>query len=123
MGTAETVGASRRSAVFAPVSRCVALQAGASVTGRWTAEEAKHRAFSAMASFAFVVRFSASGRNRTTNAACGLSPHPFLNAKSATSVSAFGENSSCFLAFRLQTKPAALGFRLGDFEIQERRVR
>lgn len=101
----------------------MASQGGTSVTGRWESGKAEHRASSAMASFAFVVRFSASGRNRSPNAKCGLSPHPFLNAKSATSVSAFGENSSCFLAFRLQTKPAALGFRLGDFEIQERRVR
>lgn len=105
------------------MSRCVVSQEGERVVGRRRFGEAEHRAFGAMASFAFVVRFSASGRNRSPNAACGLSPHPFLNAKPATSVSAFGENSSCFLAFRLQTKPAALGFRLGDFEIQERRVR
>ena len=91
--------------------------------GRWESGKAEHRAFGAMASFAFEVRFSASGRNRSPNAACGLSPHPFLNAKSAASVSASGENSSCFLAFRLQTKPAALGFRLGDFEILERGIR
>ena len=76
-GTAETVGASRRTAVFAPVSRCVVSQGGTSVTGRWESGKAEHRAFGVMASFAFVVRFSASGRNRSPNAACGLSPHPF----------------------------------------------
>lgn len=53
------------------------MQGGTSVTGRWELGKAEHRAFSAMASFAFVVRFSASGRNRSPNAACGLSPHPF----------------------------------------------
>ena len=46
-------------------------------TGRWESGKAEHRAFGAMASFAFVVRFSALGRNRSPNAACGLSPHPF----------------------------------------------
>ena len=56
---------------------CVASQGGASVTGRWESGKAEHRAFGAMASFAFVVRFSASGQNRSPNAACGLSPHPF----------------------------------------------
>ena len=76
-GTAETVGASRRTAVFAPMSHCVTSQGRTSVTGRWELGEAEHRAFGAMASFAFVVRFSASGRNRSPNAACGLSPHPF----------------------------------------------
>ena len=76
-GTAETVGASRRTAVFASVSRCVASQGRTSVTGRWELGKAEHRAFGAMASFAFVVRFSAPGRNRSPNAACGLSPHPF----------------------------------------------
>ena len=76
-GTVETVSASRRTAVFASVSRCVASQGGASVTGRWELGKAEHRAFGAMASFAFVVRFSAPGRNRSPNAACGLSPHPF----------------------------------------------
>lgn len=45
--------------------------------GRWESGKAEHRAFGAMASFAFVVRFSAPGRNRSPNAACGLSPHPF----------------------------------------------
>lgn len=62
---------------LAPVSRCVASQGGASVTGRWESGKAEHRAFGAMASFAFVVRFSTPGRNRSPNAACGLSPHPF----------------------------------------------
>lgn len=76
-GAAETVGASRRTAVFAPVSRCVVSQGGTSVTGHRRFGEAEHRVFSAMASFAFVVRFSAPGRNRSPNAACGLSPHPF----------------------------------------------
>ena len=45
--------------------------------GRWESGKAEHRASSAMASFAFVVRFSAPGRNRSPNAACGLSPHPY----------------------------------------------
>ena len=76
-GTAETVGASRSTAAFAPMSRCVASQGRTSVTGRWESGKAEHRAFGAMASFAFVVRFSALGRNRSPNAACGLSPHPF----------------------------------------------
>lgn len=57
------------------MSRCVASQGGTSVTGRWELGKAEHRALGAMASFAFVVRFSAPGRNRSPNAACGLSPH------------------------------------------------
>ena len=76
-GTVETVGASRRTAAFAPVSRCVASQGRTSVTGRWESGKAEHRAFGAMASFAFGERFSAPGQNRSPNAACGLSPHPF----------------------------------------------
>lgn len=60
------------------MSRCVALQAGASVTGRWTAEEAKHRAFSAMASFAFVVQFSAPGRNRSPKRQMRAKPTPLF---------------------------------------------
>ena len=63
-GTAETVGASHRTAAFAPVSRCVASQEGESVVGRRRLGT-EHRAFGAMASFAFVVRFSAPGRNRS----------------------------------------------------------
>ena len=74
---AEAGAASRRTAAFAPMSHCVTSQGGTSVTGRWESGKAEHRAFGAMASFAFVVRFSAPGRNRSPNAACGLSPHPF----------------------------------------------
>ena len=48
------------------MSRCVASQGRTSVTtGRWESGKAEHRAFGAMASFAFVVRFSALGRNRS----------------------------------------------------------
>lgn len=44
------------------MSHCVASQGRTSVTGRWELGKAEHRAFGAMASFAFVVRFSAKGR-------------------------------------------------------------
>lgn len=57
--------------MFASVSRCVASQGRTSVTGRWELGKAEHRAFGAMASFAFVVRFSAPGRNRSPNAHAG----------------------------------------------------
>ena len=73
----ETVGASRRTAVFAPSEPLCSLAGRNKCPGRWESGEAEHRAFGAMASFAFVVRFSALGRNRSPNAACGLSPHPF----------------------------------------------
>ena len=56
-GAAKTVDTSRRTAVFTPVSRCVASQGGTSVTGRWESGKAEHRAFGAMASFAFVDGF------------------------------------------------------------------
>ena len=47
------------------------LSAQAESQGRWESGKAEHRAFGAMASFAFVVRFSAPGRNRSPNAHAG----------------------------------------------------
>ena len=74
-GTAETVGASRRTAVFAPMSRCVVSQEGERVVGRRRFGEA---------GIAPSARWQVSHlwygfrplAETAPNAACGLSPHP-----------------------------------------------
>ena len=60
------------------MSRCVVSQEGERVVGRRRFGEAEHRAFGAMASFAFVVRFSAPGRNRSPKRQMRAKPTPLF---------------------------------------------
>ena len=60
------------------MSHCVASQGGTSVTGRWESGKAEHRAFGAMASFAFVVRFSARGRKPYHKCCMRAKPTPLF---------------------------------------------
>ena len=60
------------------MSRCVVSQEGERVVGRRRFGEAEHRAFGAMASLAFVVRFSALGRNRSPKRQMRAKPTPLF---------------------------------------------
>ena len=69
-GTAETVGASHRTAVFTPVSRCVASQEGESVVGRRRLGDGASRLWRD-GKFRIWGAVSAPGRNRSPNAHAG----------------------------------------------------